>query len=498
VGITGLVLLSSYLLFFNPASTYEIEINPIDPSTLGVNEWLEDFQHFYTLVEENYPYLVLKNRTHGYNWLDLKEDFENRIQNAQDNREFLDIIAAAVTALQNRHTHLLSPTRVISTAGDVANWVPFNEVFSSDVVDAAAYWSLPYNAHENSRFNVKFNALIVYDRGEYVIRDYNSTWEETYGDYTVVTHVNGIPVDNAILTCYETEYIDYDFNRSKSYIWSIYPRSFGSDAIFTIRNSTGYTGDVTFDTMTGFSYLPYDYPSSVINTTVREDISTGYLYASTFGTGIDQYYDDVIDFYQEIEDFDHLIIDIRGNTGGFYSRWINGIVSPLIDEDIVRTQHLAYRTGEYVSYLHLGFLTDVVSKDDFAYLPPEVLGDDFRIYRNINTYNPTDGVDYNGTISVLTDNVVFSAAEGFTTFCREFDFATLYGTSTGGDGITLWPLYIALPNSKLVINCASVLGLDETGHANEEVRTQPDVYFESAFGDWNALINFVIDDLTSG
>lgn len=35
------------------------------------------------------------------------------------------------------------------------------------------------------------------------------------------------------------------------------------------------------------------------------------------------------------------------------------------------------------------------------------------------------------------------------------------------------------------------------GHANEEVRTQPDIYYESAFGNWNELINYVIDHLLS-
>jgi C-terminal processing protease CtpA/Prc len=236
----------------------------------------------------------------------------------------------------------------------------------------------------------------------------------------------------------------------------------------------------------------------LVETNVLENESIGYLYVGSFGSGADIYYEEVIEFYQEIEDFDHLLIDIRGNTGGFYSKWVEGIVRPLIDEEVVHTQHLAYRTGDYVSYLHLGWLSDVVSKDDFDYLPPEVLGDDFRIYRNFMTYTPTDDVDFNGSISVLTDTLVYSAAEGFTTFCREYDFASIYGTSTGGDGIMLWPLYFVLPNSKLVINSASGLGLDGTGHANEEVRTQPDVYFESAFGDWNALIDYTIDALVNG
>ena len=59
-------------------------------------------------------------------------------------------------------------------------------------------------------------------------------------------------------------------------------------------------------------------------------------------------------------------------------------------------------------------------------------------------------------------------------------------------------MYIVLPNSKLVINSASSLGLNHDGKANEEFRTQPDVYYESEFGNWDELILYTMNDLMSG
>jgi C-terminal processing protease CtpA/Prc len=103
--------------------------------------------------------------------------------------------------------------------------------------------------------------------------------------------------------------------------------------------------------------------------------------------------------------------------------------------------------------------------------------------------------NFTGDIVVLMDNYVYSAAEGFVSFCKETGFATLYGTASGGDGLMIRPFNFVLPNSKLVINSASALGLDSTGHVNEEVRTQPDVFYESAFGNWTELIDFTIADL---
>jgi C-terminal processing protease CtpA/Prc len=217
----------------------------------------------------------------------------------------------------------------------------------------------------------------------------------------------------------------------------------------------------------------------------------------SFGDGMDAYYDQVITFYQEIEDYDYLIVDIRGNTGGYYSKWIEGIVKPLIHTTTVHTQYFAYRTSEYATKTQSYILSEIVAKDEFSYLPPEVLTDDYRIHKNWMTYEPLDELDFTGEIVVLMDNMVYSAAEGFVNFCKEYSFARLYGTASGGDGIMIRPFNFVLPNSKLVINSASAIGLDATGHANEEVRTQPDVYYESAFGNWNELIDFVIDDLTN-
>jgi C-terminal processing protease CtpA/Prc len=474
---------------------FEIIINPINPVNLSVNEWLEDFQYLYDFVEGNYPFLDVKNRTHGYNWLDLKEMFENQIQNAQNNRDFLDVIMSACQALQNRHTWVMNPSAVVASASDYADSDPLSEIFSETVTDAAEYWQSFYDGAIEDVYNTKYTVSIVYDRGEYVIRDYDASWELLYGNDTIATHVNGTHIDEAITTLYDKRYIDYDFKRNMSYIWSISPRDFGNEAIFTIQNATAQITNVIFDVEVGWIDIPYSYPSIPVNTTTLESEKIGYLYVGSFGHNVEQYYNDVIAFYQEIEDYDYLIIDIRGNTGGFYSVWIEGIVKPLIQEEIVHTQYFAYRTDEYVSNIQSYKLTEIVAKDTFDYLPPEVLTNEFRIHKNYMTYNPVGDINFTGEIVLLIDNIVYSAAEGFTNFCREYDFATIYGTTSGGDGIIIFPLYFVLPNSKLVISSASAIGLDATGHANEEVRTQPDVYYESAFGNWNELINFVIDDI---
>jgi C-terminal processing protease CtpA/Prc len=172
------------------------------------------------------------------------------------------------------------------------------------------------------------------------------------------------------------------------------------------------------------------------------------------------------------------------------------IVKPLIKNQKIFELYLAYRTDDYSDAFRESMgITSQVSKGSFGYLPPEAYTDEFEIYDYQHTITPTYEIDFNGEIILLTDNVVYSAAEGFTQFCKQTGFATIYGTTSGGDGIMEFPTYYALPNSKLVICMTSVLGLDNTGHASEEVRTQPDFYYESTFGNFTELIDYVLATL---
>lgn len=489
-----------YYTVFLPSSRkvdFEVTINPINPEDLTINEWLDDFEHLHEFVRDNYPYLSVKERTHGYNWLELKDEFENRIRDAQDNKEFLSTLMEIMQALQNRHTKVSNPSRVITNQGIHEDWDPFNKVFSQEVSDAADYWMDIYNEYQRENTQRRFEVLIVYNKGNYVIKQYDSSWEKKYGDYTIVTEVNGVPIDEAVKTCYDSGYLDYDFKREKNYLWSITPMNFGDNAVFTLLNSTGHSWEEIFSTRSGSVTMPYVYPSSLLNLTKFEDLSIAYIYIGDFGSRGQEYIDDLQIFYPQIEDYEYLIIDIRGNTGGFYWVWIDSIVSPLIKEDLLFEWYNAYRTDEYVTGLHQQWLHTEISKDEFETLPPEVYGSDFKIYKGWWTITPLGEVDFNGEVIILIDNMVFSASEGFCYLGKNYELATFYGTTSGGDGLMFYPLYYVLPNSKLVVEFASSLGLDSSGYANEEVRTQPDVYYESDYGNHNELINFVINDLVN-
>ena len=500
----NLILLSSLAIIvalglsytFLPHPPIEDPTDPVDPKDMGVEDWLEDFEYLCKIVQEDYPYLQLKERMHRYDWMELRTVFEDRIRNASDNGDFLHVIMEAVEALQNRHTHVLDPGTVIEYHSIYMDIYPMNAVFSDDVAEAAEYWDEFFEKVYELKYLSRFEVRIVYDRGDYIITDSQGTPLPRMG--VKVTKVDGMPVDEAVKKCFDREYLDWDFVRNKTYLWRISPYEFGGEAAFTVLDFEGNEVDLPLHASSGYSSISGLYPPYDFILEKYEEESVGYMYLGTFDPStMESHMDDILVYYGEIEDYDHLIIDIRGNTGGGFSSWVEGVVRPLIKDELLHEYYLTYRTGEYVQWFHDGFLRDKapVSKAVFNYLPPEVQGDDYVIYNFSTTYTPTHEVDFDGEIVLLTDFMVYSAAEGFTNFCKQTRFATIYGTTSGGDGFFVWPIYCVLPNSKVAITMTSSMSLDHTGHANEEARTQPDVYYETPFMKHEELVQFVLEEI---
>ena len=67
ISATSISIIYYVLQSSNVSDEYRLNIKDNDPADMGVDEWLEDFSALFSYVKYNYPYLTLKNRTHGYN-----------------------------------------------------------------------------------------------------------------------------------------------------------------------------------------------------------------------------------------------------------------------------------------------------------------------------------------------------------------------------------------------------------------------------------------------
>ena len=474
---------------------------------MGVDEYKEDFEYFYNMIRDNYPYIAIKERMLGYNWLNLKEMYMERINNCTSNADFLEVLTDAIVALQNRHGEVINPAWVpeYRSASLYYDKYPQYLVFSEEVVEANAYWEDIYNYVMNKKNLSNYEVLMVYDRGKYIVYKGWADWQTKY-NFTLgseVLSVNGVPVDEAVKNSFQSSYLVRDFARNVSYFPYLTPKDFGVNATFTLRNVTGelinaeiYSStDITFSSISKKGDI---YPTQeTMHFGTYDEEKTGYLYVG--GMKSDPKPDKIkLDyFYNQIADFNHLIIYIRGNSGGNDYYWLENIVGPLLKEKVKSTLYHAYKKdGDYLNCWRKEFgVHNRHPKWKLDNLPPEVLTDEFKLYKLVWDYKPTKQVNFDGEIILLTDWYVCSSSEAFSVFCKQTGFATIYGTHTGGDGIG-HQVYFALPNSKLVINMSAAIGLNEDGYANEEFHTVPDVYYESAKGNWTELIDFTINNLT--
>lgn len=463
-------------------------------------EWLDDFSSFYDMMKENYPYFWVKERLLDYNWIDLKDKYLERLEKANEVQEFLEIFWDAVIAMQNAHTIIWMPDWMeyhFQKGSYFQENEPFRTIFSKKVKEAREYWKPILGKSFENRYGLNFEVLITYVKGEYVIVDGYNSWKEKYGEGSKIKAVNGKPIDELIGDTFEKGNIEWDFKRKKLYMFKVAPRHFGADAVFTIEKTNGETSEHVFKSSTKFSFELFKYPKERLTMKTWLNKQIAYLRFHSFEEEgyMDEEHDLLISFYKHIKDCKYLIIDVTGNQGGCYLPWMKNVIAPLIKKKLESKMYLGFRKGEYGNLfrnLYVTKIDKIVPKDSFDYLPPEVLTDDFTVYDYTQIVEPSNEVDFKGEVIVLADMITFSATDAFALFCKETGFAKLYGVPTAGDGISESPIYFVLPNSKIVIRFQPGMGIDYTGHASEEDRVHPDVYFE---GNHQEILDFVLKEI---
>ena len=187
-------------------------------------------------------------------------------------------------------------------------------------------------------------------------------------------------------------------------------------------------------------------------------------------------------FIETAFDYDNIIIDIQGNSGGDTDYWMNNIVPYLIEEEISFPLNYAFKNSDRIKYFKPSYFTETIDLIDFNFpkLPEEIKTKDYLLRQTEIIISPNpEGRLYKGNIFLLVDKEVYSSAETLAYFCKSTGFATIVGQKTSGDGVGTDPLLLTLPNSGIVIRFTGELGLNPDGSANEEAKTIPDLKIEA-------------------
>jgi len=228
-----------------------------------------------------------------------------------------------------------------------------------------------------------------------------------------------------------------------------------------------------------------------VTTEVIEEGRIGHIHIESFMNNRAFDSEVLFPFYEEIQDFDHLIIDVRGNAGGTLA-YVNYIIPMLIDEPLEATYHEFLMAGDLITQ-ELEDGAAVTDEDEFADVMPAsdfvkeeefpyFISEDLDILEYVVTwpltYEPRDdNIPFEGEIWLLVDGESASLSELLAMIAIDSGFATVVGEPTAGITPTLH-VYISLPNTGIVYRMDVGYIIDSQGRSIEEHGVIPDIVIE--------------------
>ena len=175
----------------------------------------------------------------------------------------------------------------------------------------------------------------------------------------------------------------------------------------------------------------------------------------------------------------HIIFDISRNSGGDDAYWIKNLVTPLGGDLSELEYRLYYRDTERISPYFSAYASVPVS--ELTDVPDWVseLKLDRCILENPEEIEPEpideDLPGMDAKRWVIVSGYVYSSSEKFAIYCKSTGWATLVGTTTGGDGIGVTPVFAKLDRTGLLIRFTADAGENPTtGQPSAFSGTEPD------------------------
>jgi len=224
-----------------------------------------------------------------------------------------------------------------------------------------------------------------------------------------------------------------------------------------------------------------------VYTKVIEDGRIGYISVQSFAGNLHaDEHTRVIEFYREIRDFEHLIIDLRGNQGGSISYALSTLFHPHLSEMVEVNSFHFFIDGPYIRkhgeniFARTSSNGNLIIPVDYRplseifeeyYFSDKRIQDfdrlDYGIASGTGRIHPRSGEDaFAGKIWLLTDNRMMSAATQFAWISMETGFATHVGETTGG-GLGGLRTLALLPNTGIAIYFDVFYITDERGRPLE-------------------------------
>lgn len=416
------------------------------------------------------------------NPLNQSEAWIERARQTQSNSEFADLVLQyLVHAGQGGHAFLaydlqFNPTT--SLVGDIPRSAFYKMRQWGQIIS-----HLVWNAHADLD--------VAYRAGQYVLNAEKHLGDILLPPDAVVEMVNGMPVDDFVLSQQYHAHLRYDPQLQKFYLHPLFsvdpgPARTGWDVTFRIPDGSQET--VFLLKIPGYgSHRPDE--SQVANTRCLP-LNTDALYIRMLTFSGAHAAQDAVTLRQCFAsgNFQKVVFDVRGNNGGEIWSYMDNIIAPLIREPLTFEMTSAVKDSFYEWYgwrfwlyqtLTSNELTDVpahvTSVDEITYPPYSEQG--WRVVRVTRRIEPAvEPFPFDGQVYVLADNDTLSAGDSFVAVMQRTGLAKVVGANTVGWGQGyLAKMPYALPNSGMIFYLDSELTLNPDGTLNNYVGVVPDV-----------------------
>lgn len=476
----------------------------VNYTELTRNQRLEDFDYFFEMLKTTLPYVYDMEEKFGFSVLDREEEYRRLVWECPDDYAFFALMYSIINDIPSGHASFAPP-------------------------DYYSYFSSGYYRTDTVGLNLTDNLRGKLDAyGQYLVtkqHEYDRKTEDalmfTYADgtylctgasgaefHSVITEINGGDPGKFIANMLSpTGKLLYDPKYECAYRPYVVFSTVGTQPVtlsLTLQDGTEcdvvvYTDyDIVFSWYNG-GYFATDYynyegeefeaapdaDETAVGIQTDDSIDLAYVQLSSL------LYSDgsvVEEKLREINDYDTIVIDLRGNGGGVSSFYESYIYPALYKEDASFEAVGYVPKNSYTKGLFNGLIGGALNRlvnglrfgvtDEY---PPEMYdcsNGEYYKYSFKHKLSGDSSLSYSDNRSVyyIVNNNTCSAADEIVQMVKECDLGTVVGTHTLGEGLVFGVCCDWLPNSLLMYYYCPTYAIDKEGVNNNLYGTMPDIY----------------------